>query len=102
MVTSGQFDLVIADLSIPISSGKTVPRLLKRLRSEIKVVILSVHDELAAAQECLAARAQGFVLTQAAANDLIPAVEAVLRGEIYVSPCIQIRQEEGRRADSIN
>ena len=88
-VESSQFDLVIADLSIPTSSGENVARLLKRLSPELKVIILSVHDEPAVVQECLAAGAKGFVLKRAAVNDLIPAVEAVLRGETYVSPSIQ-------------
>jgi DNA-binding NarL/FixJ family response regulator len=96
-VASSQFDLVIADLSIPTSSGENVARLLKRLNPELKVIILSVHDEPAVVQECLAAGAKGFVLKRAAVNDLIPAVEAVLRGETYVSPSIQAKEEEGSR-----
>jgi len=95
-VKSNQFDLVIADLSIPISSGENVARLLKRLSPELRVIILSVHDEPVVVQECLAAGAQGFVLKRAAVNDLIPAVEAVLRGDTYVSPSIQTKQEEAR------
>jgi DNA-binding NarL/FixJ family response regulator len=94
MVKSSQFDLVIADLSIPISSGENVARLLKRLSPELRVIILSVHDEPAVVHECLAAGAQGFVLKRAAVNDLIPAVEAVLRGDTYVSPSIQTKEQE--------
>jgi DNA-binding NarL/FixJ family response regulator len=94
MVESGQFDLVIADLSIPISSGENVPRLLKRLSPEIRVIVLSVHDEPAVVQECLAAGVKGFVLKRAAVDDLIPAVEAVLRGDTYVSPSIQTKQRK--------
>jgi len=95
-VENSQFDLVIADLSIPVSSGENVARLLKRLSPELRVIILSVHDEPVVVQECLAAGAQGFVLKRAAVNDLIPAVEAVLRGDTYVSPSIQTKQEEAR------
>jgi DNA-binding NarL/FixJ family response regulator len=38
--------------------------------------------------ECLAAGAEVFVLKRSAVNDLVPAVEAVLRGETYVSPSL--------------
>lgn len=93
-VKSSPFDLVIADLSIPTSSGENVVRLLKRLSPELRVIILSVHDEPAVVEECLAAGAQGFVLKRAAVNDLIPAVEAVLRGDTYVSPSIQTKEQE--------
>jgi len=93
-VKSSRFDLVIADLSIPMPSGENVARFLKRLSPELRVIILSVHDEPAAVQECLAAGANGFVLKRAAVDDLIPAVEAVLRGETYVSPSIQRKEQE--------
>ncbi len=97
VVKTSQFDLVIADLSIPTSSGENVARLLKRVSPGLKVIILSIHDEPAVVWECLAAGAQGFVLKQATVNDLIPAVESVLMGGTYVSPCIQARREEANR-----
>ena len=96
-VEGTQFDLVVADLSIPVSSGENVARLLKRLSPELKFIILSVHDEPAVADECLAAGAKGFVLKRTAVNDLIPAVEAALRGDTYVSPCIQTKHEKASR-----
>ena len=88
-VENGHFDVVISDLSMPVTSGENVARLLKRLNPGLRVIILSVHDEPAVVEECLAAGVKGFVLKRAAANDLIPAVEAVLRGDTYVSPSIQ-------------
>jgi DNA-binding NarL/FixJ family response regulator len=94
VVESSQFDLVIADLSMPGSSGENVARLLKRLNLELRFIVLSVHDEPAVVDECLAAGAKGFVLKRTAVNDLIPAVEAALRGDIYVSPSIQIKHKE--------
>jgi DNA-binding NarL/FixJ family response regulator len=85
-VERGQFDLVIADLSMPVSSGENVSRFLHRMSPEVKFIVLSVHDDPVAASECLAAGAKGFVLKRTAVNDLVPAVEGVLRGEVYVSP----------------
>ncbi len=88
-VSSSPFDLVIADLSIPMPSGENIAGLLRTLSPELRVIILSVHDEPVAVQECLAAGAKGFVLKRTAVDDLIPAVEAVLSGETYVSPSVQ-------------
>ena len=79
-------DLVIADLSFPVASGENVVRLLQRLKPELKAIILSVHDEQTVVNECLAAGAKGFVLKRTASTDLLPAVEAVLKGGTYVSP----------------
>lgn len=88
-----QFDLVIADLSFPLPSGENVARLLQRLNPELKSVILSVHDEQTAVDECLAAGAKGFVLKRSASTDLLPAVEAVLKGGSYISPAIALKQK---------
>lgn len=78
-------DLVIVDLSMPISSGGNVARLLQKWSPAMKFIILSVHDEQTVIDECLTAGARGFVFKRTAAIDLIPAVEAVLKGEIFVS-----------------
>jgi DNA-binding NarL/FixJ family response regulator len=78
-------DLVIADLSFPVSGGANVARLLKKQHPGIKIIILSVHEEPAAAEEVAAAGAEGFVLKRRAVVDLIAAVRAVCRGGRYVS-----------------
>ena len=88
-----QPDLVIVDLSMPVFSGGNVARLLQRVSPEQRFIILSAHDEQTVIDECLAAGAKGFVLKRTAVIDLIPAVEAVLRGETYVSP--SITEEKG-------
>lgn len=88
-VVRNDFDLVIADLSIPRKSDENVVRLLKRVCPDLRLIILSVHDEPVAIEECLKAGAQGFVLKRSAVDDLIPAVEAVMRGETYVSPSLR-------------
>ena len=87
-VADARFDLVLADLSFPLSSGENVARWLHRLNPGLKVIILSVHDEPSAAEECFAAGAKGFVLKRTAYADLLTAVETVLSGGIYISPAV--------------
>jgi DNA-binding NarL/FixJ family response regulator len=93
-VSGAQFDLVIADLSFPISSRENVPRLLHRLNPNLKAIILSVHDEETVVDECLAAGVKGFVLKRSASTDLLAAVDAVLKGETYISPAIGLSQKK--------
>jgi DNA-binding NarL/FixJ family response regulator len=87
-VVSNDFDLVIADLSIPRLSDEAIPRMLNRLRPGLRLIILSVSDERVTVEECLTAGAQGFVLKRSAVDDLIPSIYAVMRGDTYVSPSI--------------
>jgi DNA-binding NarL/FixJ family response regulator len=93
-------DLVVVDLSLPVSgSVNVVPTLLSRHPS-LRVVVLSVHDEQVALSQALGAGAAGFVLKRTAALDLPAAVDAVLRGETFVSPALgrQPRREgQGKR-----
>ena len=88
-IVTNQPDLVLVDLSMPTSSGGNVARLLHRLNPELRFIVLSVHDEKTVVDECLSAGASGFVLKRTAVTDLIPAVEAVLKGGTYVSPSIE-------------
>jgi DNA-binding NarL/FixJ family response regulator len=83
-------DLVVVDLSLPITEEVNVPRRIKKLSPEVKIIILSVHDEQIVVDDCLTAGATGFVLKRTAANDLIPAVWEVLKGRTYVSPSVKM------------
>ncbi len=81
-------DLVIVDLSLPMTKGVSVAHRVKKIRPEMKVIILSVHDEPTVVDDCMSSGASGFVLKRTAANDLIPAVWEVLKGRTYVSPSV--------------
>jgi DNA-binding NarL/FixJ family response regulator len=78
-------NLIVADLSLPVSKEINIARRLKKIFPEIKLIILSVHDEPAAISECMEAGAAGFVLKRTAVDDLVPAIEAVLQGISYIS-----------------
>ncbi len=77
-------DLIVADLSLPVTREINVVRRLKTAFPRIKLIILSIHDEQAAFCECIEAGASGIVLKRRAVDDLVPAVEAVLKGGTYM------------------
>jgi DNA-binding NarL/FixJ family response regulator len=78
-------DLVVVDLSLPVSGGVNVIHTLLGRYPGLRIIVLSVHDEQTALAEALGAGAAGFVLKRTAAVDLLAAVDAVLRGKRYVS-----------------
>jgi DNA-binding NarL/FixJ family response regulator len=78
-------DLVIVDLSLPVSGAGNVVRLLKQRYRDTPIIVVSVHDDPAAAGEAEAAGAEGFVLKQRVVVDLIPAVREVCEGRRYCS-----------------
>ena len=78
-------DLVIADLSFPVSGGPNVVKHVKQCTPAIKIIILSVYDDPAVVDGILADGADGVVLRQRAVVDLIPAVREVSQGGRYKS-----------------
>ncbi|HEY1860726.1 MAG TPA: response regulator transcription factor [Gemmataceae bacterium] len=76
-------DLVIVDLSLPVSGSVNILRTLLGRLPGLRVLVLSVHDEPTAARQAFTLGAAGFVLTRRVAVDLRDAVDAVLRGETY-------------------
>jgi DNA-binding NarL/FixJ family response regulator len=76
-------DLVVVDLSFPVSGNVNIARTLLGRFPSLKVLVLSVHDEPTASDQAFALGVAGFVLTRRAAVDLCDAVDAVMRGETY-------------------
>ena len=81
-------DLIVADLSLPATKEINIARRLKKAFPGIKLIILSIHDEGTAVGECIVAGVSGFVLKRTAVNDLAPAIETVMKGELYISPSV--------------
>ncbi len=78
-------DLAVVDLSLSASGQLNIAREIKDSYPELKLIILSVHDEPAAIDEVMSAGASGFVLKRSVAVDLFKAVEEVERGWTFIS-----------------
>jgi DNA-binding NarL/FixJ family response regulator len=78
-------DLVIADLSFPVTGATNVVKLIKQCNPAIKMIILSTYDDPPAVDEIMKNGADGVVLRQRAVLDLISAVREVCRGARYMS-----------------
>lgn len=83
-------DVVVVDLSLPASEGGTIVCRLKRVAPDLRIIVLSVHDEAVAVEAALSAGAAGFVLKRTAHPDLAEAVRSVLGGDVYVSPACSL------------
>jgi DNA-binding NarL/FixJ family response regulator len=85
-------DLVIADLSLSSpseSAGENLASRLKRHCPELRLIVLSIHDDPIAVAAVRSAGAVGFVLKRSVGDELLPAIHEVLAGGIYVSPAVQ-------------
>jgi DNA-binding NarL/FixJ family response regulator len=78
-------DIVILDLSLRDSDGLELMKDIRSKYQQLPVLILSMHDESIYAERLLSAGANGYIMKQAAADQLLVAVRRVLAGGIYVS-----------------
>ncbi len=81
-----QPDLILLDLSMPALGGLETLPLLRKLAPYARILILTMHDDPQYLRQALQNGAAGYVLKKAADVDLLSAVRAVLRGEVYVQP----------------
>jgi len=78
-------DLAVVDLSLAASGEASIARAINDSYPELKLIILSVHDEPTAIDEVMSAGASGFVLKRSVAMDLFKAIESVQQGRTFVS-----------------
>ncbi len=81
-----QSDLAIVDLTLSRGSGLDLIRRFRSAFPNMKLIIVSVHDQTSVSNSVLEAGANGFVVKRAIATDLLAAADAVLAGRRYVSP----------------
>ena len=79
-------DLAVLDISMPRMTGLQAARELTSRRSDLRVLILSMHDNEQYLFEALRAGASGYVLKSVADRDLVEACRATMRGEPFLYP----------------
>ena len=79
-------DLAVVDLALSRGNGLELVHRLRTRFPEMKLIIVSVHDQPSVSRSVLEAGAHGFVAKRAIATDLLAAADAVLAGKRYMSP----------------
>jgi DNA-binding NarL/FixJ family response regulator len=78
-------DVALVDLSLAESSGLSLIRELRELLPDLRVLVLSMHEETHFAERALRAGARGYIMKQEAIAGLVQAIRVVLSGRIHVS-----------------
>jgi DNA-binding NarL/FixJ family response regulator len=83
---SGEIHLAILDISMPRKTGLQAAREITHRKPEVRVLMLSMHDNEQYLFEAISAGASGYVLKSAVDRDLVEACRAAMRGEPFLYP----------------
>lgn len=78
-------DLILLDISMPLLNGVDAGRQLKKLLPGAKLIFVTMHADPAYVSEAFKAGASAYLLKRSAARELDQAIEAVLKGQYFVT-----------------
>jgi DNA-binding NarL/FixJ family response regulator len=81
-------DVVVADITMPRLNGIDATARLKQLDDGIRVVLLTMHPDVAFVRRAFDAGASAYVLKHSAPDELIAAIRAALAGRTFVTPTL--------------
>jgi DNA-binding NarL/FixJ family response regulator len=83
---AGDIHLAILDISMPRKTGLQAAREITHRKPDVRVLMLSMHDNEQYLFEAIRAGASGYVLKSAVDRDLVEACRAAMRGEPFLYP----------------
>lgn len=87
-------DVIVMDIGMPGMNGLDATRLIQADNPSSRVLILTMHDTDEYFFSALDAGASGYVLKEAASNDLVNAIESVSRGGMFLYPSLATKLVE--------
>lgn len=81
-------DVILVDISMPVLNGFDAVRKIREHGSTAKIIFLTMHDDATLLAEAFRCGASGYILKQAAGEELVNAIREVAEGNNYVSPLI--------------
>ena len=94
-------DVVLMDIEMPRLNGFEATRRITQAHRDVRVLILTMYAEEQLVARCLEAGASGYVLKDVPVSQLVYAIEAVARGERYLSPGAvdKVLDDQGQRIE---
>ena len=77
-------DIVLLDVEMPGLDGLEATKLIRERLPKTRVLILSMHEEASVVRHAISAGASGYIVKRAMDSELINAIHAVMRDELYV------------------
>jgi DNA-binding NarL/FixJ family response regulator len=95
-----QPDLIVLDIGLPRLNGIEAARRIRERVPQSKILFFSENRSWDIVEEALRTGAAGYVVKWECASELRPAVEAVVRGKLFVSGCLTSGDADGRQSET--
>ena len=79
-------DVIVIDLGMPFLNGMDAGAQLKALMPKIRLVVVTMNEDVEVAVQALRTWASGFLLKKSAGTELVSAIHHVLAGKSYITP----------------
>jgi DNA-binding NarL/FixJ family response regulator len=83
IIAKSSVDILLLDLNMPIMNGLEVCKVLKKKQSDVKIIILSMMDEVKLIQKLIEHGASGYLLKNSGKEEILNAIKKVDNGEKY-------------------
>ena len=81
-------DVLLLDINMPVMNGLEVLKKLKEKKSDVKVLVLTVHNEIEYLMKAVDIGIDGYVLKDSESSELKKAIFTIAEGETYIQPSL--------------
>lgn len=81
-------DLVLMDISMPTLGGIEATQKISKQHPEIRVLVLTLHEDESLVRAAIHAGAAGYILKRALKTELFSAIHTVMQGDLYIHPAL--------------
>jgi DNA-binding NarL/FixJ family response regulator len=92
-------DVAVLDISMPELNGIVLSRRLNGEMPDLRLLVLTLHEDRAYLNQALEAGVRGYVLKRSAVENLVQAIRAVMVGGLYIDPAIVGRVFESKQVN---
>ncbi len=84
-------DVVVTDVSMPVMDGLSAVRTLRARHRALRILVLSMHDDIAILRQATTCGANGYLMKDASPAELEHAVHQVMAGGAYFSAAVSLK-----------
>lgn len=83
-------DIILLDINMPVLNGIDTLREIRKRGYDVKVLMLTVHDEVEYLEKAIDIGLEGYILKDSGLEELKRAIHSILEGDIFIEPKLSL------------